>query len=236
MSGNSIRKPRVIFEDSDLLVIIKPAGLVVNRADTVAEDTLQDWAENRLEIVDDEVFRQRSGIAHRLDKETSGVMVIGKNPTTLRHLMDQFKNRETSKEYLALVHGLVEPNEGIINLPLARSVYNRHRFKVDVFGKSAVTEYRVEKNMEGYALVRLLPKTGRTHQIRVHMAHIGHPLVGDEVYGGRKRSVRDRQWCPRHFLHATVLELTHPVTGKRVRFEADLADDLKEALNAVDKV
>lgn len=248
--------PTIIFEDEDLLIISKPAGMVVNRAETVSAFTLQDWVEEKLreQIIhfkqlsssDHEVFLQRSGIAHRLDKETSGIMAIGKNPRTLLALMNQFKNRETSKEYLALVHGIVEPLHGTIHLPIGRSTRNRHRFCVDVFGKSAVTGYTVEQYFkhqeglqtgggyeDGLSLVRLFPKTGRTHQIRVHMAHLGHPLVGDEVYGGRKRSVKDRAWCPRHFLHAVALELIHPRNGQRVRFEAPLPEDLKGALDAV---
>jgi len=234
--------PTVIFEDDQLLVLAKPAGMVVNRAETVAELTLQDWVEKYLEISnreyqieneEDRVFLQRSGIAHRLDKETSGVMVVGKTPESLKNLMSQFKNRETRKEYLALVHGVIEPQKGVINLPIGRSVKNRHRFCVDVFGKAAVTRYQVEEVFSDLCLVRLFPKTGRTHQIRVHMAHLGHPLVGDEVYGGRKRSIKDRVWCPRHFLHAAVLEVMHPVSGEQMRFEAPLPDDLATAFNQV---
>lgn len=236
---------KVLFEDDQLLAVVKPAGMVVNRADTVAESTLQDWVEKYLGIENkevgekselEEVFFQRSGIAHRLDKETSGVMIIGKNAEALKKIMSQFKERETKKEYLALVHGLLQPNSGVINLPLGRSIQNRHRFCVDVFGKPSITEYRVERVVcDKYSLVRLFPKTGRTHQIRVHMMHLGHPLVGDELYGGRKRSVRDRQWCPRHFLHAAALEIIHPKTGERIRFESDLPTDLTEVLNEIER-
>jgi 23S rRNA pseudouridine1911/1915/1917 synthase len=232
--------PVVLFEDNDIVALIKPAGVVVNRAESVEGKTLQDWIEQQYPAlfsdVDDEVFLTRSGIAHRLDKETSGVMIMGKHPEALQALMSQFKERTTSKEYVALVHGGLQPETGTINLPLGRSVYNRHRFCVDVFGKASVTGYKVEQYIGDYSLVRLYPKTGRTHQIRVHMAHIGHPLVADEVYGGRKRSVRDRLWCPRHFLHAAVLEIMHPVSGEQLRFEAALPDDLKGALDAVSRI
>lgn len=239
------QNPEIIFEDEWLLVVMKPAGLVVNRADSVAEETLQDWIENNIRITkyearstteEDKIFQQRSGIAHRLDKETSGVMVIGKTPESLANLMAQFKARETKKEYLALVHGRVEPKENIINLPLGRSLFNRHKFRVDLWGKSALTGYRVEQYFPDYSLVRLFPKTGRTHQIRVHMAHIGYPLVGDEVYCGRKRADKDRLWCTRHFLHAAKLELTHPQTHQIVQFEAPLPHDLQEALDAITRV
>lgn len=239
-------EPQIIFEDEALLVIAKPPGLVVNRAETVGEQTLQDWVERtsinfQFSIFNEieKTFVQRSGIAHRLDKETSGVMVIGKTPASLANLMQQFKARETRKEYQALVHGTVEPRENVINLPIGRNPYNRHRFQVDVFGKPAVTRYQVEQYLkveayqDGFTLLRLFPKTGRTHQIRVHLSHLGYPLVGDEVYGGRKRTERDRQWCPRHFLHAAALELSHPVSGERMKFEAPLPEDLNQALQYV---
>lgn len=236
-------EPEIIFEDEELLVINKPPGLVVNRADSVNEPTLQDWTEHYLHInpklkfqsSNEEVFLQRSGIAHRLDKETSGAMLIGKTPESLASLMAQFKARETKKEYLALVHGVLQPTENLINLPMARSVYNRQKFQVEVFGKIATTGYKVERTFEnaqyqdGFSLVRLFPKTGRTHQIRVHMAHIGHPLVGDEVYGGRKRSIEDRSWCPRHFLHAAKIGC-FTMDKTWVEFEAPLTDDLVKAL------
>jgi 23S rRNA pseudouridine1911/1915/1917 synthase len=153
--------------------------------------------------------------------------------------MRQFKERETQKEYAALVHGLIEPDEGIIHLPLGRNPFNRHKFQVDVFGKIATTHYKVREKFsvhdddyqDGFTLVELHPKTGRTHQIRVHMAHLGYPLVGDEVYGGRKRADRDRVWCARHFLHAKAIAFSHPITHEQVTFEAPLPDDLEAALS-----
>lgn len=236
--------PTILYEDETLLVICKPPGMVVNRADTVEEgETLQDWVESHVGAISQspvQIFRDRSGIAHRLDKETSGVMVIGKTSESLAELMRQFKERETEKEYLALVHGKMSPSETIVNLPIKRSVENRHKFRVDVFGKSAVTGYKVEQifdgiddYQDGFTLVRLFPKTGRTHQIRVHMAHLGYSLVGDELYGGRKRSDRDRDWCPRHFLHAATLRINHPYTNERVQFDATLPNDLQKALDHV---
>lgn len=262
-----IFNPTVLFEDDFILVVSKPAGMVVNRADTTEiGETLQDWVESRTDYrlwrVEDgksnndsiiqnptSIFLSRSGIAHRLDKETSGVMLIGKTPEALAEFMRQFKERETHKEYLALVHGLVEPKETTINLPIKRSIENRHKFHIDVDGKPAVTRYLVEKlfpyselrlttdesrnYQDGFSLVRLFPKTGRTHQIRVHMTHIGYPLVGDELYGGRKRVERDRVWCPRHFLHAAAIEFKHPVSGEVMKVEAPLPEDLQLALKAI---
>lgn len=246
--------PDVLYEDDALLAIGKPAGMVVNRADTVEPgETLQDWVEsrdqwigNRVEGETEEqkkIFLDRSGIAHRLDKETSGVMILAKTPESLSHLMKQFRDRTTKKEYIALVHGVLEPMTGDIQLPLGRSPYNRHKFRVDVFGKTSLTHYQVERvwqsradddwYADGFSLVRLQPRTGRTHQIRVHLTHLGHPLVGDELYGGRKRAERDRTWCVRHFLHAATLTVTHPVVGQVLRVEASLPDDLQDAVTWV---
>lgn len=246
--------PDILYEDEVLLVVSKPPGMVVNRADTVETGTtLQDWAEEHLGIKNKEyrikneieaTFINRSGIAHRLDKETSGVMVLAKNPEALGDLLRQFRERETKKEYVALIHGILEPESGDIQLPLGRSPYNRHKFRVDVFGKSSLTHYRVEQAWrtessdewyaDGFSLVRMQPKTGRTHQIRVHLTHLGHPLVGDELYGGRKRSERDRTWCPRHFLHAAMLTVMHPTLHQTLKVEASLPADLRTALKWMD--
>lgn len=248
--------PDVLFEDEVLLAIAKPAGMVVNRADTVEKGkTLQDWVEGRVEWTGDRVqgateeqkktFLDRSGIAHRLDKETSGVMIIGKTPESLTDLMRQFRERTTQKEYLSLVHGNMDPASGDIQLPLGRSPYNRHKFRVDVFGKTSLTHYQVEHvwnaraddawYADGFSLVRMGPKTGRTHQIRVHLTHLGHPLVGDELYGGRKRAERDRTWCPRHFLHAASLTVIHPIYEQPLRVEASLPTELREAVRWIDR-
>lgn len=247
--------PDILFEDDAVLAIAKPAGMVVNRADTVETGTtLQDWVENNFQLPisnyqhsdreEDKIFVSRSGICHRLDKETSGVMIIAKTPESLTELLRQFRERETKKEYVALVHGILEPATGDIQLPLGRSPYNRHKFRVDVFGKTSLTHYQVERvwhsdvtdewYADGFCQVRLHPKTGRTHQIRVHLTHLGHPLVGDELYGGRKRSDRDRGWCPRHFLHAASLTITHPTLTQSLKVEASLPPDLRGAIEWMD--
>jgi 23S rRNA pseudouridine1911/1915/1917 synthase len=246
-------QPEIVYEDEGLLAIVKPPGMVVNRADTAGEETLQDWVEARYGIVNSaegsqaekEAFKSRSGIAHRLDKETSGVLVIGKTPVSLAELMRQFRERETEKVYMALTHGVVGPLETTIHLPIKRSQDNRHKFRVDVDGKPATTGYQVEKvwpsrtedewYADGFSLVKLFPKTGRTHQIRVHMAHVGYPLVADELYAGRKRTERDRSWCPRHFLHAAALRITHPGTGEPLLLEAPLPADLRQAVDWLDQ-
>lgn len=253
----------VVFKDDYLVVINKPAGVVVNRAESVHENTLQDWCEAQTwyasfagggacnpeipaELVD--IYRARSGIAHRLDKDTSGVMLIAKDPLTLAELMRQFRDRETEKSYVALAHGKFSTLSGTIRLPLGRSHGDRERFAVDPEGKMSETVYEVleffphqpadisqkkAKSYQGFSLLRLHPKTGRTHQIRVHMAAIKHPLVGDLKYVGRKRSKVDGEWCPRQFLHAERLAFVHPKTSKRVEFSAPLAEDLERVMEGL---
>ncbi len=261
----------ILFEDQDILVLDKPEGWVVNRSQTQTDPTIQDWMEERLKDViaklkssnrvvvevdpeaesygtPEEIFIQRGGVAHRLDKETSGVLILAKNPMALAELMRQFRERLTSKTYVALVHGKVVPNEGIINLPMDRSETDRQKFAVMASGRASETQYKViahypglpkgmhqkkGKSYQGFSLLELIPKTGRTHQIRVHMSAIKHPLVGDSVYAGRKRIVLDQEWCPRHFLHAKRLCVLHPGTGKEMCFESQLPKDLELALGKV---
>lgn len=228
----------VLYEDSEIVVIDKPSGVVCNRAETVKSETLQDWMVNtkRVQQSSDEYFTERSGLVHRLDKETSGVMVLAKTAEAFVELLRQFKEREVQKTYLALTHGLWSPDKGIIDLPLARRRDNRQLMGVREDGRESVTEYKVideykvfsfpkelkvdKRGYIGFSLVSFLPKTGRTHQIRVHARHLGHPLVGDADYAGRKRSREDRKWAPRVMLQAQKLELNHPKTKERMVFES----------------
>ncbi len=226
------RTPKILFEDDWLTVILKPSGLVVNRAESVKEKTLQDFLESRFSFSGEDVFSRRSGIVHRLDKDTSGVMVTAKDKETFSALQAQFKQRTVFKKYLSLIHGKLEPKTGNINLPLARKPENRKRFTVRVGGRRALTYYFVkdyfpEKNV---SLVEIELKTGRTHQIRVHLSYLGYPLVSDPIYLGSKMLVKDLYWCPRLFLHAQNLGFTHPQTGKFINFFADLPVDLKKVL------
>lgn len=243
-------EPKVIFEDSQILVLEKPAGMVVNRARTTrGEETVQDWlmAYGKWLMVEDQVlkesdFSKRAGIVHRLDKETSGILLVGKTKEAFENLQAQFKKRKVEKKYLALVHGKVEPSdsEGEIEAPVGRLAWNRERFGVFPGGREAKTKYKAKKyytlDARPYTLLELTPTTGRTHQIRVHLKYLGHPVVADSFYAGRKTSRQDRKWCPRLFLHASYIAFAHPKTGKKVSFSSKLPEELKKALKSLEKV
>lgn len=230
--------PQIIFEDESVLVIDKPYGVVVNRADsTSGVETIQDFSEGKIRKSEtDEEFNSRGGIVHRLDKDTSGVLVIAKTSETFQNLKNQFKDRKTVKKYLALVHGKVVPDFGVIDAPIERSPFNRMHFGVFPGGREAVTGYKliklIERNGGIYSFLEIEPKTGRTHQIRVHMKYIGHPIVSDPIYGGRKQIRGDLKWCPRLFLQATELSFFHPMTGELINFEAELPVELGRVLNS----
>lgn len=251
--------PKIIFEDEQILVIEKPCGLVVNRARTVKGETLQDWLEKKVLILKgltlqragsdlkrNKEFINRTGLVHRLDKETSGLMVVAKTPEAMFNLQAQFKTRTVVKKYLALVHGRLKPLIGNIQAPIKRNPFNRFRFGVFSDGRPATTYYQVidyyenpkEKNKSKryYSLVEVLPKTGRTHQIRVHFSHLHYPVVSDDLYAGRRTSRADRGWCRRLFLHAAYLEFNHPVNQKRLKFTSELPEDLKAALAKREKI
>lgn len=251
----------VLFEDDVLLVLNKPAGWVVNRADSYHDLTVQDWAEKRFSITSypfsakneepgefgsqKEIFIERGGIIHRLDKDTSGILLLAKNPDVLVEMLRQFREREVSKTYEALIHGKLTPDEGIIRLPMSRSDHDYKKFAVSADGRLSETHYKViqhfpglpkgisekkGKSYQGFTLLDLMPKTGRTHQIRVHMAALKHPIVGDATYAGRKRIVLDQEWCPRQFLHAKSIEFIHPVTKEHMHSDAPRPPDLETVL------
>lgn len=208
----------ILFEDEHLLVIDKPAGLVVhpgagNREGTLANGLLHHCS--GIEIVGG---TERPGIVHRLDKETSGCLVVAKTETAHRALAEQFASRDVGKTYLALVDGKPRMPHGKIEAPIGRHPIHRQKMAVVERGRESLTHYRVLDSREGKALVQCQPKTGRTHQIRVHLKHLGHPVTGDPVYGRRGTHTR-------HFLHAWRLEFTHPATGKRISFQAPLPGD-----------
>jgi 23S rRNA pseudouridine1911/1915/1917 synthase len=239
-------EPKIVFEDSQILVLDKPAGMVVNRAETTAENTVQDWVERKLKIKNkklkigentDFYFYRRDGVVHRLDKETSGLLLVAKTPEAFENLQAQFKERKVKKRYLALVHGKVEPEVGEIRAPVGRLPWNRERFGVFPGGREAETRYKILryydiKKLVGFTFLELTPATGRTHQIRVHLKYLGHPIVADEFYAGRKTSREDRKWCPRLFLHASYLGFYHPKTKKWREFSSPMPEDLQKALSS----
>ncbi len=316
----------VLFEDLDLLVIDKPAGVTVNKAETTRNEiTIQDWAEKKLKIdpdqprldrgqigdVDSDFYKRgglpathssankqniqerdsykfsdpvkdfalRAGVVHRLDKETSGVLLLAKNPSAFSNLQKQFKERTVKKVYNALAHGRITPSIGEINVPVGRLPWNRNRFGILPGGRESETQYKVLgyylysrnnqdissssersesrsnneaiqqfnnsevsrrartiKDEEILTLVELYPQSGRTHQIRVHLKYIGHPIFSDFLYAGRKTARADRKFLPRVFLHASKISFTHPSTAKELTFDVPLPSTLSSLLDSLTKV
>jgi 23S rRNA pseudouridine1911/1915/1917 synthase len=180
-------------------------------------------------------FYQRAGFVHRIDKETSGILVVAKNPESFQDLQAQFKERKVNKTYVALVHGHIDAGDGEISVPVGRLPWNRKRFGVLAGGKEATTYYKVIKTFEKpFTLLELNPKTGRTHQIRVHLKYFNHPIFGDELYAGRKVSRDDRKILDRFFLHAQKIFLYHPKTGDRVEFESPLPTELANIISIME--
>lgn len=227
--------PTIIFEDESILVLDKPSGWITNDASTTTtQPVVQTWLRENLKypLVGDR--ERRDGIVHRLDKETSGLLVVAKTIKAFENLQSQFKERKVAKTYIALAHGEILPSEGKIEASVGRLPWRRQRFGVLPGGREAVTNYKVIKTLENdsekFSLVELYPKTGRTHQIRIHLKFIGHPIVGDNFYAGRKTSRDDRKWCPRLFLHAKSISFFHPESGETVKFESNLPEDLENTL------
>ncbi len=236
MSTNYQKEPGVIFQDESFFVVDKPGGWITNSSNTTLDQpVLQKWLEENFQypISNDQLLR--SGIVHRLDKETSGIVIIAKTKEAFEKLQAEFKNREVEKTYIALLHGKLEPGTGEIKATVGRLPWRRDRFGVIAGGRESHTLYKVLKfypgNNGGHTLTEFYPKTGRTHQIRIHAKHIGHAIVADEFYAGRKTARNDRKWCPRLFLHAASIKFIHPATNKSVEFKSDLPDDLKEVIN-----
>ena len=239
--------PSIIYQDNDIVVVNKPAGIAVHKGVAEKGETLADWLAEKfpeMKKVGDEP-ELRPGIVHRLDKDTSGVLIVARNQKAFEFLKKQFQNRNVVKKYLALVEGDLKTNKGMIDLPIGRSQSDfRKKLASEKAGgglREALTEYKVLErfnvqhsmsNIGGYTLVEVYPKTGRTHQIRVHLKAISHPVVCDSLYGGK------RMTCPlelkRHFLHANFLEFVSP-SGARLKLEADLPEDLAEVLEGLRK-
>ena len=233
----------VLYEDADLIVIDKPAGVVVHPgAGTGAGGTIVNALLNYSEELSAEGGHERPGIVHRLDRETSGVLIIARNDYAHRTVAAQFKARSVHKEYLACAHGVPRARSGVIDLPIARSLTQRKKMAIrhDEEGKSSVTRWQLVRVIdERFAWFHCFPETGRTHQIRVHLKASGHPIVCDALYGrekrlfraeldGRKPVATESPLLARHALHATRLTLAHPRTGKELEFRAPLPPDLTE--------
>lgn len=227
----------VIYEDDDLIVIDKPAGMVVHPSAGHASGTLANAVlghDPDIEGVGDEA---RPGIVHRLDKDTSGLIVVAKNDQAHRYLQTQFKDRTTRKIYLALVVGRPKTQVGRIEAPIGRDLKNRQRMAVvsEAKGREAITEYRVRESFKNYTLIEAEPKTGRTHQIRVHFAFLGCPLAGDALYATRQSINVKPAGLSRHFLHAHRLTLLLP-SGEERTFESPLPNDLESILRELREI
>ncbi|NQT91264.1 MAG: RluA family pseudouridine synthase [Lentisphaerae bacterium] len=223
-----------LFEDTDVIVINKEAGLVVHPAAGHDSGTLVHGLLHRCPDLAGVGGEIRLGIVHRLDKDTSGVMVVAKNDEALRKLAEQFKEGSVHKEYLALVWGAPVPPAGTVKTLIGRSRHDRKKMSANPpRGREAVTEYATEKTWPGCSLLRVRIRTGRTHQIRVHLTHLGHPVVGDKQYGRRGRASGGPR-ASRQMLHAETLGFTHPRTGERVRFAAPVPADMAAVLEELD--
>jgi len=280
-------KPKIIFEDDQILVVDKPAGLIVNRSDTCGEETLQDQLSKYFNLGKNLGIGDRAGIVHRLDRETSGLLLVAKTQEAFENLQRQFKDRKVAKEYIALVHGAMKNESGTIDADIGRigkfgkfgavdqgrasrtdfKVVSRYQLRESCFnvlisvGRTSIDSVRfsdisgsplklclrrmadIHQNIltrprinylrhhaEDYTLLHLFPRTGRTHQVRVHLKSIGHPVVSDLIYTPQKLLKFDLSWCPRLFLHAQSLEFINPVSGKGLKLTCDLPKDLQEAL------
>jgi 23S rRNA pseudouridine1911/1915/1917 synthase len=219
----------ILYEDGDVLVIDKPAGLPVHPAPGHPGHTLVNGLLAYLSTLPDTGDALRPGIVHRLDMDTSGVMLVAKNRVAHAHLAEQFKSRSVTKVYLALVRGRLSPENGAIEAPIGRDPRNRKRMAVvtEHRGRPARTGYHVVRYTDSYTLLEVAPETGRTHQIRVHLAAIGHPVVGDTTYGVSS------QHLSRQFLHSSRLGFHLPGTGEHVEFESELPADLQQALETI---
>jgi len=226
---------KIIFEDRNILILDKWSGLVVNRSNTYKETTLQDILEKtypKLYLnVSDEIYLSRSGLVHRLDKDTSGIVAVAKNTDTFHYLLKQFKQRKTFKEYVAVVHGEIEDEIIEIDAPLARNPKSPLRIAVVSGGKPAFTKIEkiYSKNIDGnfYTLMRVFPKTGRTHQIRIHLSSIGHPVAGDKIYCASNLLENDNILFGRLMLHAEILGFIDPENQKFHRFKSPLPNEFK---------
>lgn len=218
---------RIVYEDDELLVVDKPAGITVYPAPGHPNQTLMNAILARCPEISGIEGSVRPGIVHRLDKDTSGLMVVAKTKAAQLELIGQMKRREMTKKYIVAVRGLPQPPEGIINAPIGRHPRDRKRMSITPRGREATTSYRVLRELKSCSLVEATLHTGRTHQIRVHFSHKGHPVIGDPTYGVRS------PYLDRQFLHAYLLGFHLPSTGEYVEFRSELPPDLRQALEGI---
>ena len=254
----------IVFENDQFLVLDKPSGLVVNNSETVRQETLQDQLAKYLKLKSSDLgVGDRAGIVHRLDRETSGLLVVAKTEASFENLQSQFAARQVKKEYLALVHGRIGKEKDLIKISMVRGGKFGVLKKHEVGGRVTETEYELYKrylladekfnellassftksrrnylkvHAQNYSFLKVFPKTGRMHQIRVALKFIGHPVVSDLIYAPSKLLKFDRMWCPRLFLHANNLSFADPTSGKRLEFKLSLPNDLKNAMLYLDKL
>ena len=221
----------ILYEDNDIIVVNKPKGMVVHPANGNPDGTLVNAVmaicKDSLSGIGGEI---RPGIVHRLDKNTSGTIIIAKNDKAHINLSEQLKKHEIKKTYIALVRGVVKENNASINMPIGRSKKDRKKMDVDKNGKEAITHFKVMKRYKDSTLLEINIETGRTHQIRVHLSHIGYPIIGDEVYSNGKNRWNIEGQC----LHAKSLDFKHPITGKQMHIEAELPEYFKKILEELD--
>ncbi len=222
----------IIYEDNDIIVVNKPKGMVVHPANGNPDGTLVNAimaiCKDSLSGIGGEI---RPGIVHRLDKDTSGLLIVAKNDKAHINLSEQIKNHEVQKTYLALVRGIVKENEATINMPIGRSTKDRKKMAVTKNGKEAITHFKVLQRYDKYTLLEVKIETGRTHQIRVHLTQIGYPIVGDTTYSNGKNEWEVIGQC----LHAKSLKFRHPITNENMFLEADVPEYFKNILDDLEK-
>lgn len=222
----------VLYEDDDIIVLNKPKGMVVHPANGNPDGTLVNAVmaicKDSLSGIGGEI---RPGIVHRLDKDTSGVIIVAKNDKAHISLSEQIKKHEVEKTYIALVKGFVKENEATINMPIGRSLKDRKKMAVNKNGRNAITHFKVIERFKNYTLLEVKIETGRTHQIRVHLSEIGYPIVGDAVYSNGKNEWKIEGQC----LHAKSLKFKHPITGEEMFIEAPLPKYFGDVISELEK-
>ncbi len=230
------QKIKIIYQDDDLLVADKPSGTITFRENQIQGTFMVDLLLKEVPELENVGEPPRYGAIHRLDKETSGIVLIAKNNESFRFFQDQFKKRKVIKEYLALCTGNLKNKEGVIETNIGRSPKDRRKQRVFPLydpknNRKAITRYRVLKNFENYTLIKVIPETGRKHQIRCHMTHIKHPLAGDSLYGFKNQPCPEK--LERHFLHAEHIRINTPNSGYKM-FSSEIPNDLKKVLESLD--